>query len=135
MWKTIVIALCIFLFSFAFALNAEESRGPQLTFETEGYDCGTLYFEDVDIKTIEIKFSNTGNAPLLLGSVRACCGTVVTFWPSEPILPGENAKIEVRFRVANRPHLIRRVVSVESNDIYDPRKRFHITGRVNQKSQ
>lgn len=128
------LPVLIFLFSAA-ALYAEKQTGPQLAFDTDGHDCGTLYFEDVDIETVEIGFSNTGNAPLVLENVRACCGSVVTQWPREPVLPGEKAKIEVQFRVANRPHMIRRVVSVASNDASAPRQRFHITGRVAGKSE
>ena len=134
--KKVILALPVLFFLFsAAALYAEEQTGPQLTFDTDEYDCGTLYFEDVDIKTIEIGFSNTGNAPLVLDNVRSCCGTVVTGWPREPVLPGEKAKIEVRFRVASRPHMIRRVVSVASNDANAPRQRIRITGRVIVKNE
>ncbi len=115
--------------------QTKEQNGPQLTFATDGHDCGTVYFQDVDIKTIEVRFSNTGDAPLVLNGVRSCCGTVVTRWPREPVLPGESETIEVQFRVVNRPHMIRRVISVASNDPDSPRKRFHITGRVEPKNE
>ena len=134
--KKMILALPVLFFLFsAAALYADDQPGPQLTFDTDEYDCGTLYFEDVDIKTIEIGFTNTGDAPLVLDNVRACCGTVVTGWPREPVLPGEKAAIEVRFRVTSRPHMIRRVVSVASNDASAPRQRFNITGRVIGKNE
>ncbi len=106
-----------------------------MTFATEGYDCGTIYFEEVDVKTVEIEFTNTGDAPLVLDNVRACCGTRVIQWPREPVLPGESATIEVKFRVPNRPHTIRRVATVYSNSTNDPRKQFRITGRAIQKGR
>jgi hypothetical protein len=117
------------------AENAQEKQGPQLTFSTPGHDYGTIYFDDVNVKTLEIEFYNTGNAPLLLDNVRACCGTVVTRWTHEPVLPGEMGTIEVRFRVANRPHNISRVVSVDSNSGDTTRHRFRITGRAIQRPE
>ncbi len=135
MWKTILIVPVLFLLFSVAALSASEPQGAQLTFATDGYDCGEIYFEEVDVQTVEIEFSNTGDAPLVLGNVRACCGTRVIQWPREPVLPGEKASIEVRFRVPNRPHMIRRLVVVYSNSIDDPRKRFPITGRAIQKTK
>ena len=134
--KKVILTLPVLFFIFsAAAVYAEEQTGPRLTFDKDEYDCGTIYFEDIDIKTIEIGFTNTGEAPLVLDNVRSCCGTVVTGWPREPVLPGDNAKIEVRFRVASRPHMIRRAVSVASNDTSAPRQRIHITGRVTGKAE
>ncbi len=116
----------------AATVHAGESQGPILTFANPEYDCGTIYFDEVDIKTLEIEFSNTGDSPLVVNNIRACCGTVVTDWTREPVLPGEKGKIEVRFRVAKRPHMIRRVISVESNSADNPRQRHRITGRAQQ---
>lgn len=127
-----LIAGLLLLFAAVPVHAAEENQGPILAFADPEYDCGTIYFDEVDIKTLEIGFSNTGDAPLVLRNVRACCGTVVTDWTREPVLPGEKGKIEVRFRVAKRPHMIRRVISVESNSADNPRQRYRITGRVQQ---
>ncbi len=132
MWKAVFTAIFMVLFSIV-SIPAGEQQGPRLTFATDGYDCGNIDYVDVDVKTIAIEFSNTGDAPLVLANVRACCGTRVTQWPAEPILPGEHGAIEVRFRVPNRPHMINRVVSVQSNSADEPRKQFRITGRANRK--
>lgn len=134
MWKTIFALPCILLF-FVAVLPASEHQGPQLTFATEGHDCGTIYFDEVNVKTIDIEFSNTGDAPLVISNVRACCGTRVTEWTREPVLPGENGIINVSFRVPNRPHAISRVVTVESNSASGSRNRFRIKGRVVQRPE
>ncbi len=117
------------------SLYAAESQGPVLTFSNPEYDCGIVYYDNVSIKTINIEFSNTGDAPLVLKGVNSCCGTVVTYWPKEPVLPGEKGKIEVRFRIAKNPGTIQRVISVGSNDANHSRKRYHITGRVEQRPE
>lgn len=134
MWKTI-FAVPLLLLYFVGALSASEHQGPQLTFATEGHDCGTIFFDEVNVKTIEIEFSNTGDSPLVISNVRACCGTRVTEWTREPLLPGENGKISVSFRIPNRPHAISRVVTVESNSAGGARNRFRIKGRVIQRPE
>ena len=109
---------------------AGESQGPVLTFSMPAHDCGIVYYDTVSIKTVDIEFANTGDAPLVLNGVNSCCGTVVTYWPREPVLPGEKEKIQVRFRIAKNPGSIQRVISVVSNDAVQPRIRYPITGQV-----
>ena len=109
---------------------AGESQGPSLTFATQGYDCGIVYYDETSIKTVEIEFVNTGDAPLVLHRIHSCCGTVVTKWPEEPTLPGEKGSIQVRFRIAKQPGNIRRVISIRSNDEDNPRIRYLITGQI-----
>lgn len=135
MWKTILALPCILLLFSAASLSAEGEQGAQLTFANDRHDCGTIDYEDVDIQTIAIPFSNTGDAPLVIEKVRGCCGTRITDWPRKPVLPGETGEIELQFRVADRPQMIRRVITVLSNDSDAPRQRFRITGRVTGKTE
>ena len=42
------------------------------------------------------RFTNNGNTPLLINSVKAGCGcTVLKGWPKTPIKPGEKGEIPV----------------------------------------
>ena len=45
-------------------------------------------------------FKNTGNAPLVLQNVKASCGCTTPFWPKEPLLPGQESKIDVKYNMA-----------------------------------
>lgn len=129
--KIYITAGLIIIIAFT-VVHADKNHGPLLTFSTPEYDFGTVYFNEVRIKRVEIEFSNTGDKPLLISDIKSCCGTVVTYWPKEPILPGETEKIKVRFRIVKKPSSIRRVISVHSNSVDNASKRYHITGRIQQ---
>jgi hypothetical protein len=105
-------------------------NGPQLTFEKTGQDYGTIYVDEMPDGKLDIKFSNTGSEPLVLSNVRACCGTRVTAWPRDPIMPGEEGLISVEFRLAARPQRIGRTVTVTSNVPNSPTSIYRITGQV-----
>lgn len=85
--------------SFAQNNDVAKTKGPQLTF-TNGQD-GT----DVDYGTIEngsdrvrkVKFTNTGNEPLVINNASGSCGCTVPTWPQQPILPGESATIDINY--------------------------------------
>ncbi len=114
----------------SFITLAEERGGPVLTFEVPLYDYGTVYTDDLPETKLDIVFKNTGNAPLVLTNASACCGTRVTHWPKEPVMPGLTDTIKVEFNLVPRPHRIRRVVVVSSNCSESLNHPFRITGEV-----
>lgn len=118
-----------------FAVYAEDKKGPQLEFEKSRHDYGTIYLDDMPETKMAIKFSNTGDEPLVLNNVRACCGTRVTQWPREPILPGEEGTINIEFRLAPRPQRISRTVTVNYNNTERPTQTFRITGQVVEREE
>jgi hypothetical protein len=116
-------------------LQAGEKKGPEFTFKKDIHDYGVIYLDDMPETKLEIKFSNTGDEPLILSNVRACCGTRVTQWPREPILPGEEGVINIEFRLAPRPQRISRTVTVTSNDQNNQSHIFRIRGEVKERGQ
>lgn len=114
----------------AMVVYANDKKGPQFTWENDRYDYGTVYVDEIPETKMAISFSNTGDEPLILSNVRACCGTRVTQWPREPILPGEEGTINIEFRLAPRPQRISRTVTVTYNNEQSPTERFRITGQV-----
>ena len=109
---------------------AQTGKSPVLKFSQERHDLGTLFSDEIAETKLAIEFSNTGEAPLVLSGVRACCGTRVVSWPREPIMPGQKGKINIEFRLAPRPHKISRTVTVSSNDSANPTTIFRIIGQV-----
>jgi hypothetical protein len=77
-----------------------------------------------------IEFTNTGDEPLLITGVRACCGTRVEEWSREPILPGGNGTATVNFRLAGTPQSISRTVTITYNNTVQPSIVYRIVGRV-----
>ncbi len=130
-----VILSSALLMIFSFILIAGKEKGPVLTFETPTHDYGTVYTDDLPETTLAIVFENTGNEPLVLTNVRACCGTRVTDWPREPVMPGLTDTINIEFRLVPRPHRIRRSVVASSNCSESNNKIFRITGEVVQREE
>ncbi len=127
-----VFSVAAFMLLAVFMANAgdNDKKGPQLTFENDRHDYGTVYVDDMPETKLDIKFTNTGDEPLVLSRVRACCGTRVTSWPREPIMPDEEETITVEFRLAPRPQRISRSVTVNYNNEQQPVVRYRITGQV-----
>ncbi len=125
-----LLSLAGILLMLVMVANASEKKGPELTFENNRHDYGTVYVDDMPETKLAINFSNTGDEPLILSNVRACCGTRVTQWPREPILPGEEGTINVEFRLAPRAQRISRSVTVTYNNEDKPTERYRITGQV-----
>lgn len=133
--KKIIYLGVVLVFS-AISVSAfvfESGKGPQLSFEKERHDFGTVYMDTLDFTTpfnVDIKFTNTGDAPLVVTNVRACCGTRVTDWPKEPIMPNGEGVIKVSFRLAQRAQRISRTVTVNYNNEQQPSIVYRLVGEV-----
>lgn len=67
-----------------------------MTFEEPEYDFGEVSLGSSVEFTF--KFTNSGDAALIIHSVQAACGcTVLKDWPKHPIQPGESGEIPVVF--------------------------------------
>ncbi len=111
-----------------FSQNPQIEKGPQIVFESETYDYGRI-FVNGDGNSM-FRFTNTGNEPLLLTSVRAGCGCTVPEWPRAPILPGDSAVINVNYITLSRPHIINRSIVVTTNAANKPTVILRLRGEV-----
>lgn len=134
MQKQVFFGFLIIIFMTA-ALQAEDKKGPVLSFKNDRHDYGTIYLDNMPEFKLDVEFTNTGDEPLLLSNVRACCGTRVTAWPREPIMPGEKGIIKVNFRLAPRPQRISRTVTITSNNTNRPVTIYRIVGQVAEREQ
>ena len=71
------------------------SQAQEISFEKEIHDFGT--FEQHGNGTYEFKFTNTGDAPLIISNSKGSCGCTVPVWPKEPIAPGASNVIKVKY--------------------------------------
>lgn len=106
-------------------------EGPKIVFKDKDntIDYGTTNKEDDNgIRTFE--FTNTGDAPLIITNVQSTCGCTVPSKPTEPILPGQTGKIEVKYNMNTGP--IRKTITVESNavNVDEGRVAIKIKGEV-----
>ena len=74
---------------------------PKFQFMEEEYDFGEI--KDGAIVGHTFRFSNVGEAPLIISKATAACGCTVPAWPKEPIPPGGSGEIQVQFDSSNKP--------------------------------
>jgi hypothetical protein len=72
------------------------TKMPHITFENDMHDFGTLMAgENI---SYSFKFTNTGNADLIISECDASCGCTVADFPRERIAPGKTGYVTVSFR-------------------------------------
>ena len=106
---------------------AQDENGPQISFEEETIDYGTIE-KGADGKRM-FTFTNTGNEPLIISNCKGSCGCTVPTCPKEPIMPGESGTIEVKYDT-QRVGSFTKAVTVSSN-ASTPTKVVQIKGVVN----
>ena len=109
--------LTLFVALFGFAAQAQEvqetpAEGAKITFEDKVINYGKV--EKGANGTRVFKFKNEGTEPLVLNSVRASCGCTTPKWTREPIAPGAEGEIQVKYDT-NRMGNFHKTVTVQSN--------------------
>ena len=91
--------------------NAEGTA--KMSFEEEMHDFGTINEGDVVEHTF--KFTNTGDAPLVITNAKGSCGCTVPSWPKEPVAAGETGEMTVKFNSRNKPNNQMKTVRITTN--------------------
>lgn len=86
---------------------------PSFSFAQEDHDFGTI--TDGDIVEKIFKFTNNGDAPLIISNATATCGCTVPKWPKEPIAAGESGEIQVRFNSRNKAGIQNKTITITAN--------------------
>lgn len=86
--KTILSFVAVFFI--ALTMNAQEFK-----FESETIDYGKIA-QGSEKKRV-FKFTNIGDAPIIIKNVKASCGCTVPKTPEKPVMPGETGQIEVEY--------------------------------------
>lgn len=68
---------------------------PTMIFEASEHDFGNIY--QGEAQEAVFKFTNTGNAPLIITDAKSSCGCTVPNPPKEPIAPGDTGELLVKF--------------------------------------
>ncbi len=77
----------------------------------------------------DITITNTGNAPLIITSVKPSCGCTVPSWPKNPIMPGKSGVISIKYK-DDKKGIFNKVVEVYSNDVKKSRRIIRIKGEI-----
>jgi len=105
MKKLLFTALVAFV---SFTIQAQAD----ISFESETIDYGRITKGSDGVRVF--KFTNTGNADLIISDVKSTCGCTVPEKPSGPIAPGKAGEIKVKYDT-KRVGPIRKTVTVYSN--------------------
>ena len=104
---------------------------PKFTFEQEEHNFGQI--RDGDIVSHTFRFTNTGEAPLIISKATAACGCTVPQWPKQPIPAGGSGEIQVQFDSSNKPGMQNKVVTITANT-ESKVKKLLIRAQVNPRS-
>ncbi len=113
----------------AFSAFAQSTEGPVMKFESTEVDYGEILQDSEPLRVF--KFTNTGNAPLIISNAKGSCGCTVPSYPKDPILPGETGNIEVRYDT-KRIGPFQKTVTLTTNEA-TPTHTLKIKGKVNPK--
>lgn len=110
-------------------IKATDASGPDFTFsdgnDDTTLDYGTIQQHSEPLRTVT--FKNTGTEPLIIKNARGSCGCTVPTWEKEPIMPGEESVIEVRY-ATNRLGKFSKKVTITTNE--DVKHVINVVGNV-----
>lgn len=97
------------------AANRDDSQKKLavMAFEKMEHDFGTI--EQGTPQETVFKFTNTGDAPLIITDAKASCGCTVPQWPKDkPIAPGEEGELTVKFNGSGQ-NQVTKTITVTAN--------------------
>ncbi|WP_245962962.1 DUF1573 domain-containing protein [Ulvibacter antarcticus] len=87
--------ICLLIGAGAFAQDTVTSEKGVFQFETDVIDYGTIAQNADGVRAF--KFTNVGNAPIVITKAKGSCGCTVPTKPNGPVMPGESAEIGVKY--------------------------------------
>ncbi|MGH1339342.1 MAG: DUF1573 domain-containing protein [Aureispira sp.] len=94
-------------------ITADEAA--QITFEEEVFDFGDIV--EGDAVEHVFKFTNTGKNPLIINNARGSCGCTVPEWPRDPIAPGQDGEIQVKFNSRGKQGEQNKSITISANTL------------------
>ena len=92
--------------------DANAGKHPVMTFTETEFDFGTI---DQGTKVEHVfKFTNTGDAPLVIVDAKSSCGCTVPSYPKEAVAPGAEAELLVKFNGSGK-NQVSKTVTITAN--------------------
>jgi hypothetical protein len=114
--KRIFLLAIIIAFATAGVAQTGKVTGAAITWDKSTYDFGDI----VQGEKVEhtIKFTNTGNQPLIITNIQVTCGcTTPKGWPRDPIAAGGKGEVTIAFNSTGKLGKQNKVVTVMSNAV------------------
>lgn len=109
-----------------FSQNKAVEKVGEFSFVSEEIDYGKIQQHADGVRVF--KFTNTGNAPIVITNAKGSCGCTVPTYPKNVILPGETGEINVKY-ATDRIGAFTKTVTLMSN-ASEPSKDLRIKGEV-----
>lgn len=121
-----LIILFVAIFGLATMTAMQDDTKAEFKFDKETHDFGKI--PQGKPVTIEFKFTNTGQEPLIISGVESTCGCTVPKYTSTPVKKGESGLITVTYNAASA-NVFSKGVTIKSN-AKTPVKVLYIKGEV-----
>jgi hypothetical protein len=106
----------------------ERAHGPRIMFAEREHNYGTI--QKGGDGNCAFTFTNTGDEPLILSSVRASCGCTTPKWTQKPVMPGKTGTISTVFDAKELGTFNKSVTVYTSLDAPDNVFELHLNGNV-----
>ena len=130
--KIIIILISIVVIVGAFLtffnIQNKSSRPPTISISEEEWDFGKIKEDERPVHIFTIK--NTGREELIISRARASCGCTATLLSSDNIKPGQSAELQVTFNPTGFNGIVKKDVTIESNDPQLPQTKVTIIAEV-----
>ena len=94
--------------------DASASKFPKMIFTESEFDFGTIN-QGTAVEHV-FKFTNTGEAPLVIVNAKSTCGCTVPSYPKTPIAPGDSAEMLVKFNGSGK-NQVSKTVTITYNTL------------------
>jgi len=121
----------VFILFISMGLQAQIGN---IEFEKTTHDFGKIK-EEINYATYTFKFTNTGDADLKLLNVRTSCGCTAPYYSKEPVKPGKQGEIKIKYHTTRRPGAFRKSITITINNPDHPNMVLFIKGFVIPKSK
>ncbi|MDR0384515.1 MAG: DUF1573 domain-containing protein [Prevotellaceae bacterium] len=122
------LVLLSFFFSLAYTVAFAQAK---IQFSDAKHDFGNIKEANGPVSHV-FKFTNTGNAPLVIRNVETSCGCTSPEYTKEAVLPGKSGTVKATFDPSGRPNFFDKNLTVISNATND-RVVLNIKGNVEAK--
>jgi hypothetical protein len=122
-----ILTLCAVVIGFIAFTAMQTDNKAEFKFEKETHDFGKI--PQGKPVSVDFKFTNTGQEPLIISNVESTCGCTVPKYTSTPILKGQTGIITVTFNAASVQPSFAKAVTIKSN-ARTPIKLLYIKGEV-----
>ena len=91
------------------------TKMPIIQILEDSFDFGDL--KEGELVTHNFIIKNIGEERLIISSAKGSCGCTIPSWPKQPILPGNEAEVQVTFNSMGRKGKQRKTVTLITNSI------------------